>query len=54
MLEQTDSTYRASRSGFDFLGVMSGIAAVTSVEASGVERCGQVLQSVSGQRGDIW
>jgi hypothetical protein len=54
MLEQTDSTYRASRSGFDFLGVISAIVAVTLVEASGVKRCGQVLQAVLGQREGSW
>jgi len=37
MLKQTESTYRASRSGFDFLGVISAIVVVTLIESIGVE-----------------
>jgi uncharacterized YccA/Bax inhibitor family protein len=37
MLKQKETTYRASRSGFDFLGVISAIIANTLVESSGSE-----------------
>ena len=37
MPKQTESTYRASRSGFDFLGVISAIVANTLVETSGMK-----------------
>jgi hypothetical protein len=53
MLQQTEYTYRASRSGFVFLGVISAIAAVTLVKASGVELDNKVLQGYLDQEEDI-
>lgn len=54
MLQQTEYTYRASRSGFVFLGVISAIAAVALVEPSGVGLDEKVLQLGLYPTESIW